>query len=116
MDVLNVRFRLPILEGIEVTGKDEPPAIEGSAYAFEHLGFLGSKKGKLTGVVEMLIDTETGAVVFATGDVPNIELEVTVPKGTFGRDCRETFPVLPHRIQMTRQTTPPGQRGGNPKK
>lgn len=87
---VDLEILLPFLKGVAVTGKRELPAIEGSAWAFEHLGFLGNRIAKLTGKMTVRINMLTGDMVEAISGVPAIELEIE----------GGSFLVLPHRIQL----------------
>ena len=96
-------FFLHLLKGLAVTGNDVPPAIENSSYGTEHLGFLGTQKGKLTGNIEILTDGISKIIDVATW-VPLIEFEVTTKE--------ETFWVMLHRIKTASTTRKRQKKGG----
>lgn len=96
-EIRRVQFYLPLLKDLPVTGNDVPPAIEGSSYGTEHLGFLRTGKGQLTGKIEILVN-EIEEVVNITSGIPGIEVEVMVKE--------ETIWVLPHRIKICLRQKP----------
>lgn len=102
-EIRRIQFFLHPLKDLTVTGNNVPPAIENSSYGTEHLGFLGTQKGKLTGNIEILTDEISKIIDVATG-VPSIELEVTTQEGTFW--------VLLHRIKTASTTRKRQKKGG----
>ena len=101
--VLDMSF----LKGLKVTGKDVPPAIEGCAYATEHLVFLGEHTATLTGRVEVILNSEQGiAVPFSPAfpEVPAVELEVTSEQFVTIANPSGFGTVCLHRIQVVTNT------------
>lgn len=94
MAVKNITIYLPFLKGVWVTGKDDPPAVEGIATGFSDFIFPGKDKIKLTGMVTLIVNTKTLEVVPATGSLPAVWLDVDGPYEGM---------TYPHRIQLIKE-------------